>query len=101
MSMHITHASVLTGLNLSDHKSCTVFLLKCCQSPRLGARVQKMHRALDKAHGNGGPLAASWRGVVADCALWVPAHRAILHDETTASYISASHLGVSVYPACL
>ena len=38
MCMHITHTSVLTSLKLSGHRSCTAFLLKCCQSSRLGAR---------------------------------------------------------------
>ena len=68
MFTHITHTSVLTGLKLSDHTSCTAFLLKRCQSPRLGACVQKMHRAHDKAHDTGHPRLL--HGLV----LWPPAH---------------------------
>ena len=101
MSMHITHASVLTGLKLCDDMSWTAFLLKCCQSLRFGACVQKMHRALDEAHGNGHPrLQHGW-------VLWLPAHcrclpaqYARLHDETPASCSSTSQSGVSGYPKC-
>ena len=101
MFTHITHASVLTGLKLCDHTSCPAFLLKRCQSPRLGAWVQKMHRAQVKAHGTDHPRLH--HGLV----LWPPAHcrrrpahYARFHDETPSSYSSAAHSGVSVYPTC-
>ena len=99
--MHITHASMLTGLKLSDHMSCTAFLLKRCQSPRFGACVQKMHTALGEAHGNGHPRLhhgrVLWPPTLCRC---LPAQYAKSHGETSASYSSTSHSGVSVYRTC-
>ena len=101
MFTHITHTSVLTGLKLSDHTSCTAFLLKRCQSPRLGACVQKMHRAHDKAHDTGHPRLL--HGLV----LWPPAHCRRLPARYTRLRvrrhppIAACHTqSVSVYPTC-